>query len=232
VGIEVVQTLLPPNTDTAAATGRILDLVEEEEVDALFLQFPFPKGVDGAALVGAVPEELDVDAMTEGRTRRYLESATEAPPLTVAACLALLGDFELELHGRQGALVCRASPFAQVFETALHRLGADVVVVPPEAATSEPLLRQAGLVVVAANSPGLIRSEDLASGAVVIDVGYFNPGGVGDVDARGGIDHLSALSPVPGGIGPMVVSMLIERVIGFAEAKIQNGEAGPEGDTL
>jgi methylenetetrahydrofolate dehydrogenase (NADP+)/methenyltetrahydrofolate cyclohydrolase len=216
VGIEVVQVLVPPTATTTGAVRRTLDLVESGCIDALFLQFPFPDGVDRAALIEAVPEELDVDAMTEGRTRRYHGSITEPPPLTVAACLALLGDFGLDVHGLHGVLVCEPSPFAEVFKEALSRRGTSMALVPPGTVPSEPLVREAGLVVVAAASPGLVQSKDLAPGAVVIDAGYFNPGGIGDVDTTGGVDHLLALGPVPGGIGPMVISKLIDRVIEFA----------------
>ena len=78
-------------------------------------------------------------------------------------------------------------------------------------------VQQAALVVVAASDPGVVPSTALAAGSICIDVGYFNSGGRGDVDTAGGVAHLGAFSPAPGGIGPMTVSVLVERVIAFAE---------------
>ncbi len=75
------------------------------------------------------------------------------------------------------------------------------------------------LVVVAAGRPGAVSAQAMAPGTVAIDLGYHNTGGRGDIDTTGGFDHLRAIAPVPGGIGPMTVSVLIERTIAAAEAR-------------
>jgi methylenetetrahydrofolate dehydrogenase (NADP+)/methenyltetrahydrofolate cyclohydrolase len=81
-------------------------------------------------------------------------------------------------------------------------------------------LAECRLVVVSAAHPGIVSAGWLAPDAVAIDAGYFNEGGVGDIDVSDGFGHLRALAPVPGGIGPMTISMLIERVIERAEADL------------
>ena len=93
-------------------------------------------------------------------------------------------------------------------------------VVFPDAEDLAGRLADALLAVVTVGRPGFLPSTALADGAVAIDVGYFNPGGRGDIDTRPGVGHLAALAPVPGGIGPMTISLLIERVIEFAEESV------------
>jgi methylenetetrahydrofolate dehydrogenase (NADP+)/methenyltetrahydrofolate cyclohydrolase len=112
-----------------------------------------------------------------------------------------------------------------MFREELTRRGArmgDVLAL--DDAHASAVLSDAGLVVVSVGKPGAVDATGLARGAVAIDVGYFNPGGRGDV--RGDTSHLSAIAPVPGGIGPMTVSMLIERTILFAEHNAVGWEAG------
>ena len=92
--------------------------------------------------------------------------------------------------------------------------------------------RDAQLVVVTAARPGLVRAVDHAEGAVVIDVGYYNAGGRGDVDVTGGTAHLRALAPVPGGIGPATIAMLVERVIEFAEGSSDGAGAVGGGEAV
>lgn len=219
-GIAVIPEILPSSADTDRARGAVAAMVEAESPDAVFVEFPFPAHVDGDAVVAAVPESLDVDVMTDGRTRRYLEDAEGPPPLTVSAALALLDAYDIGIAGLRGVVVAEAFPFTVMFSQALARRGARMApILPPESADLAERVGEAGLVVVAASSPGLLSAADLAAGAVVIDAGYFNPGGRGDIDTTAGTGHLRALAPVPGAIGPMTVSMLVERVIEFARER-------------
>lgn len=214
-GLEVDARILPSDAETGAAVKTMAELVRSG-VDAIFLEFPFPDGIDVEALMAAVPEELDVDVMTADRIRGYMDAAEGPAPLTVAAALALLDGFEVEVRGLDGVVVTEASPFAEMFSEALVRRGARMrPLVSPDAAS--PAVHDAQLIVSIAGQPRLLDAGELAPGAVVIDAGYFNPGGVGDVDCSEGTGHLAALAPVPGAIGPMTVSMLVERVIAFAE---------------
>lgn len=215
VEVEAVPHVLPSGIATEKARQAV-ETLARQAVDGIFLEFPFPAQIDAEELIGAVPVALDVDVMTATLTRRYLDEAWGEPPVTVEAALALLDTFGIDITGLDGVLIADPSPFAEMFNEALARRGARMRPrQPPEQAGSA--VRGAELVVSAAAHPGLIRSNELASGAVVIDAGYFNEGGRGDVDTANGIEHLRALAPVPGAIGPMTISMLLERVIRRAE---------------
>ena len=217
VGVEATPILLAAGAGTDDVRRAIADGLAAHSPDAVFVEFPFPEGVDGDAVMAFVPEPLDVDVMTPGRIRRYLDEGAGVPPLTVAAALALLDRYDVSVAGLDGIVIAEPSPFAEMFRAALARRDARMrPLVPP---TAPDLARQIGaakLVVAAAARPGLIDSAMLAPGTVAIDGGYYNPGGRGDIDLAGGTSHLAALAPVPGGLGPMTVSMLLERTIEFA----------------
>ena len=201
----------------AASTATVLAALARTPagVDGLFLEFPFPAAVDEGAVIASLPVELDVDVMTAARIDAF-RAGRGAPPATVAAALGLLDDGAVSIDGLRGVVVADSSAFVDMFAEALSRRGADMALVRPADVVRA---RDAQLVVSCAARPGLLRSDELAPGAVVIDAGYFNPGGRGDIDTRGGIAHLGALAPVPGGIGPATIAMLVERVIEFAERR-------------
>lgn len=213
-GVEAVPVLLPPTTGTKGVLDAIAALVDGRP-DALFLELPFPHAIEPEVVVAAVPEAIDIDVMTAPRIRRYFEGEGP-PPLTISAGLALLDGFKIDVAGMSGIVIAGPSPFAEMFREALARRGARMrPLVPPISALKEALHAQ--MIVAAAGQPALLDAARLPAGAVVIDAGYFNRGGIGDVDTSRSTEHLGALAPVPGGIGPMTVSMLVERVIACAE---------------
>jgi methylenetetrahydrofolate dehydrogenase (NADP+) / methenyltetrahydrofolate cyclohydrolase len=217
-GVDVVPLILGPDVTTGGALDRMSDVLRDGSFDGVFVQFPFPDTIDGDALVSAVPVELDVDIMTPVRMARYMNGTDELPPVTVAAALLLLEEYGVSIDGRQGIVVAGEHPFSLMLRAALVLRGADMAaLVDPADPDLDRRVGTAELVVVSAAEAGLVPSTTIAPGAVAIDVGYFNPGGRGDIDLTGGIDHLAAISPVPGGVGPMTISALLERVVLFAE---------------
>lgn len=220
VGVEAVPKVLPEHVGSPSAR-ELVEGLAELRLDGIFLEFPFPDHIDAHNVVEGVPQDLDVDVMTAGRTRRYLDHDDGQPPVTVEAALALLDAYDIELEGLDGVIVADASPFAEMFRKAFARRGARMrPLQPPESAAKR--VGDSQLVVSAAARPALLRSDGLAAGAVVIDAGYFNSGGRGDIDTSPGVEHLRALAPVPGAIGPMTVSMLVQRVIEFAEGSCRS----------
>ncbi|MGH7447554.1 MAG: tetrahydrofolate dehydrogenase/cyclohydrolase catalytic domain-containing protein [Longimicrobiales bacterium] len=217
-GIDVTPLIIPPGVSTPEAAAKMHAIVRAQRMDGVFVQFPFPETIDGEAFGEAIPAELDVDVMTPAGIARFMKGMGGLPPVTASAGLLLLDEYGISIAQRRGVMVADERPFSQMFRTALMRRGALMEpLIDPGARDRDRKVREAELVVVAAGSPGLVQSATLASGAVAIDVGYFNPGGRGDIDLSGGFQHLAAVSPVPGGIGPMTVSALIERVVMFAE---------------
>lgn len=217
-GVDVTPLIIPPGVRTADAIGRMHRTVSAHAFDGVFVQFPFPDLIDGDMFAAAIPVNLDVDIMTPVRTAQFMNGMDTLPPVTVSAGILLLDAYGVSIADRRGIVVADASPFSLMFRAALVLRGADMsALVAPHAPDLDEQVHAAGLVVVSAGIPGLVRSTTISPDTVAIDVGYFNPGGRGDIDMSGGVEHLAAIAPVPGGIGPMTVSALIERVVLFAE---------------
>lgn len=218
-GVDVQLLVLPAGTGTQGAVAALERATEDLPPDGILLQLPFPSGIDLNLLVAAVPPQADVDVMRPERFDAFMAGRLDRPPATVAAVLALLEEGRVDIRGREGVVIGEEVPLTAMLGEALARRGASVVIVPPGSGELQGRLADATLVVAAVNRIGAVRSTDLAPGAVVVDGGYFNPGGRGDVDVTAGVDHLEALAPVPGGVGPMTVSALLEGVIAAAEGR-------------
>lgn len=216
-GVEVRTLILRRGLDTRDARTAFEEAVADARADGVFVQFPFPADIAGEVLAGAIPPEADIDVMNPRSVREFLAGREPMPPLTVAATLTLLEAHRIRLPGRTGLVIGDTTPFNCMFREALGRRGARTVLVSPDSPELTARLAESTLVVTSAARPGMVRSGSLAPGSIVVDGGYFNPGGVGDVDLSDGADHLEALAPVPGGIGPMTVSALVEAVIVRAE---------------
>ena len=219
MGVDINPAIVPAaaRTDRALAMMRIQ---ESQEVDGIFVQVPAPPAIDVDMLVARIPEALDVDVMSPESVRRYMSSPDSLPPVTVTACLDLLDGFAVDPGGLSGVIVAEPNPFTLMMREALLRRGVRMRrMLPVDAEDLEEEVRRHRLVVVAVGRPGAVSAHAMAPGTVAIDLGYYNVGGRGDIDVTGGFDHLRALAPVPGGIGPMTVSVLIERTIAAAEAR-------------
>lgn len=220
-GVEAVPLVPAADAGTDEVCRQLSEALEREDPDGVFVQFPFPSGVDGHAVAALIPPEADVDVMSPGSEALYLAGDGGRPPLTPAAALALLDHAGVALEGRAGVVVGDPIPYHDLFREALDRRGAAMEpVVSPDAPDLKERLGRSDLVVVSVARAGWVPSSWFAPGAVVVDAGYFNPGGKGDVDTRPGVDHLSVLVPVPGGVGPMTVSALVEAVIAAAERRL------------
>ena len=216
-GVRVHPLVLPHDAETTGAVAAFDAALVEARADAVFVQFPFPDAIDAEAICARIPQDADIDVMHPASVEAFLSGDATRPPLTIAAACALLDAHGIDVAGRSGRIVGDGTPFDRMFAAVLARREARMSVAPLAGPEHDLDLQAAALVVTSVGRPGEIRAADLAPGAVVIDGGYFNPGGIGDVDVTGGIDHLAAFAPVPGGLGPMTVSALVEAVIDAAE---------------
>jgi methylenetetrahydrofolate dehydrogenase (NADP+) / methenyltetrahydrofolate cyclohydrolase len=217
-GIDAVPLVIPADSGTSAAV-HALESASSRAVDAVFVQVPCPDSIDENALLRALPPALDVDIMTAERAEAYLRGEHDLSPVTVTGALALLDEYAIALEGRRGVLIADASMYAALIVEAFGRRGAPLDTVPPDTPDCGARAAAADIVVAAAGRPGIISAARLLPGCIALDFGYYNPGGRGDIDTGCGSAHLGALMPVPGGVGPMTVSALLERVVAFAESE-------------
>jgi methylenetetrahydrofolate dehydrogenase (NADP+) / methenyltetrahydrofolate cyclohydrolase len=216
-GIEAVPLIVDAGDATPGAQSALTSAIAESLPDAVFVQLPLPACIREEVITSVIPTESDVDIMSPERVQRYMATPGEVPALTISAALLLLEAHAVSIEGRRGVVVAEDSAFSLMFREALSRSGAQMEpLVAPASVDLRARVSRADLVVVAAGRPGLLHTGMLTRGAIALDIGYFNKGGRGDIDVSPGIEHLAAIMPVPGGVGPMTVSALLERVVQFS----------------
>jgi methylenetetrahydrofolate dehydrogenase (NADP+)/methenyltetrahydrofolate cyclohydrolase len=221
VGIDVVVDRLPQSAGTQEVRARLDRLREDESVHGVMLQQPLPVHLSIREIADAIPVGKDVDgAHPTNQGHLAFGSGTEFVPATPAAVMLLLERSpHWPLRGRQAVMIGRSIVVGAPVAMLMLAQDATVTVLHKESASLQPYVRMAEIVVVATGVPGLIRGEDLAPGATVIDVGTTVVDGVlkGDVDYDSAARVAGAITPVPGGVGPVTNVALLQNVVKSAE---------------
>ena len=210
---------------SSASSGEIeaalRRLSADPSVHGVILQTPLPIGVDFARAASSIDPAKDVDGANPSSLGRLAAGLAAFPPATAQAVVALLDHHGIPLSGRHAAVVGRSTVVGKPVAHLLLDRDATVTICHSRTSELAAITRQADVVVAAAGRPGLITTEHVRAGAVVIDVGTnsTDDGGlVGDVDAADVEGHVAALTPVPGGVGPVTTALLLEHTVRAAEA--------------
>ena len=221
LGVRTVQ--LSATASEAEISGTLTALSADADVAGIILQSPLPTGVDRDRVAAAIAPEKDADGLTRANVARLDAGDTSGPlPATAAAVMELLRAHDIALAGRRAVVVGRSAVVGRPVAQLLRLAGASVEVVHRRTPDFGAVTREAEILVVAAGVRGLVRGEHVAPSAVVIDVGIHAVGEqiLGDVDAESVAAVLGtngALSPVPGGVGPLTNAILVLQVARAAE---------------
>ena len=215
-GLAVKKISLAATASEAEMSATLQRLSEDPDVAGIILQSPLPSGVDRARVVAAIDPQKDVDGATAVNAARLAAGDLDGTllPATAAAVMELLRAHEIPLRDQRAVVVGRSAVVGGPVAQLLALAGAQVAVVHSKTPDMGAITRTAQILVVAAGVRGLVRGEHVAPGCVVIDVGIHADGDhiVGDVDAgsvSAAIGESGALSPVPGGVGPMTNAILV-----------------------
>jgi methylenetetrahydrofolate dehydrogenase (NADP+)/methenyltetrahydrofolate cyclohydrolase len=219
-GKEGIACDLLRTTTAAGVSATLAQLADDPEVHGVMLQTPLPEGALLADLARAIPAGKDVDGASPESLGRVTAGLPAFAPATAEAVLALLDYYQVELHGRHAVVVGRSVVVGKPVAHLLLDRHATVTIGHSRTADLAAITRQADVLVVAAGRAGLIGPEHVSPGATVIDVGTNVTGDgllAGDVDpAVAGV--AAALSPVPGGVGPVTTALLLRHVVEAAAA--------------
>lgn len=215
-GLAVKKISLAATASEAEISATLQRFSEDPDVAGIILQSPLPSGVDRARVVAAIDPQKDVDGATLVNAARLTAGDLDGTllPATAAAVMELLRAHEIPLRGQRAVVVGRSAVVGGPVAQLLALAGAQVEVVHSKTPDMGAITRTAQILVVAAGVRGLVRGEHVAPGCVVIDVGIHADGDriAGDVDAESvsaAIGESGALSPVPGGVGPMTNAILV-----------------------
>ncbi|WP_412544200.1 bifunctional 5,10-methylenetetrahydrofolate dehydrogenase/5,10-methenyltetrahydrofolate cyclohydrolase [Longispora sp. K20-0274] len=215
VGIACEVVDLGPDADAQALRATLTDT----DADGVILQTPLPAGVSGRDLALAIDPARDVDGANPVSLGRLASGLPSYAPATAEAVVALLDHHGVALAGREVVVVGRSTVVGKPLAHLLLDRDATVTVCHSRTADLAAVTRRAQILVVAVGRAGLITAEHVAPGAVVIDVGTHptaDGGLVGDVDAGSVTGRAGALSPVPGGVGPVTTALLLRHTLDTA----------------
>jgi methylenetetrahydrofolate dehydrogenase (NADP+)/methenyltetrahydrofolate cyclohydrolase len=193
-------------------------LSEDPSVDGIFVQYPLPAHVDERALFDAIGPEKDVDGVTSHSLAATAIGAPGFRTCTAAAIMLLLDYYGVELEGLHAVVI--GTSLALGLPTGMMLLTRQATVTYCHAETQDlpAIVERGDLLVTSVGRPKLVRGEWLKPESVVIDAGYYN-GSVGDVDTDGAMLAASLVSPVPGGVGPVTVAVLLHQTVVAAERR-------------
>jgi len=215
VGITSLGAHLPAATPAAEVLAAVQRLNADPTCDGILLQLPLPAGLNEGPLLLAIDPEKDADGLHTLNLGRLLKGEPGPRSCTPAGVMALLAAAGIELAGKRAVVVGRSILVGQPMALMLQAADATVSVAHSRTADLAALTHQADVLVVAAGRPRMIGAEHVQPGAVVVDVGiHRTEGGLcGDVRFEEVEPIASAISPVPGGVGPMTVTMLLVNTV-------------------
>jgi methylenetetrahydrofolate dehydrogenase (NADP+) / methenyltetrahydrofolate cyclohydrolase len=215
VGITSLGAHLSADTPAAAVLAAVQRLNDDPACDGILLQLPLPTGLDEGPLLLAIDPDKDADGLHTLNLGRLLKGESGPRSCTPAGVMALLAAAGIELAGKRAVVVGRSILVGQPMALMLQAANATVSVAHSRTADLAALTRQADVLVVAAGKPRMIGAEHVQPGAVVVDVGiHRSEGGLcGDVRFEEVEPIAGAISPVPGGVGPMTVTMLLVNTV-------------------
>ncbi|MBO4503239.1 MAG: bifunctional 5,10-methylenetetrahydrofolate dehydrogenase/5,10-methenyltetrahydrofolate cyclohydrolase [Bacteroidales bacterium] len=219
LGMECQTHLLPDDTPEADLYALVDSLNHDAYVDAILIQLPLPDHYDSARILDSIDYRKDADGLHLMNVGLLHLGEPYVMPCTPKGILTLLSTNGIEVAGRHAVVIGRSQLVGEPTAQLLIRKNATVTLCHSHTRNLPELTRLADIVITAAGHPGLLKPEDLKEGAVLIDVAInrTEEGLVGDVYSPATCEaldkRLSAATPVPGGVGPMTIAMLMNNVL-------------------
>ncbi|MFD3585275.1 bifunctional 5,10-methylenetetrahydrofolate dehydrogenase/5,10-methenyltetrahydrofolate cyclohydrolase [Streptomyces sp. NPDC058683] len=218
-GIASRHVALPATTTTEELVGTLRELSADPAVHGILLQHPVGEHIDERAAFEAIAPEKDVDGVTFASFATMSFGLPGFVSCTPGGILRLLDAYDVDPAGKRAVVVGRSAILGKPVGMLLLARDATVTYCHSRTADLSAAVREADIVVAAVGRPRLIRGQDIKPGAVVLDAGY-NEGNVGDVDFDTAIERASLITPVPGGIGPMTIAVLLEQTVTAAALQL------------
>jgi methylenetetrahydrofolate dehydrogenase (NADP+)/methenyltetrahydrofolate cyclohydrolase len=226
VGIAGFDHRLPADASQGEVEALLQELNADEQVSGILLQLPTPPQVDGPALTDLIEPAKDVDALTPVSAGLLAKGRPGLRPCTPAGVMELLRRHDVELEGAEAVVVGRSDLVGKPLAALLLAAHATVTTCHSRTRDLAATCGRADVLVAAVGVPELVRGEWVKDGAVVIDVGInrTDDGLVGDVGFESARERARLITPVPGGVGPMTIAMLLSNTL--AAARMQAEAAG------
>ncbi|MFV0126558.1 bifunctional 5,10-methylenetetrahydrofolate dehydrogenase/5,10-methenyltetrahydrofolate cyclohydrolase [Streptomyces sp. HMX112] len=218
-GIRSRHVGLPATTTTAELVATLQELSRDPGVHGILLQHPAGPDIDERAAFEAIAPEKDVDGVTTSSFAAMSFGLPGFVSCTPGGIMRLLDAYDVDPAGKRAVVVGRSAILGKPAGMLLLARNATVTYCHSRTTDLAAAVREADILVAAVGRPRLIRGEDIKPGAVVIDAGY-SAGNVGDVDFDTAATRASLITPVPGGVGPMTIAVLLAQTVDAAERQL------------
>ncbi len=225
VGILSKYVRLPEATTTEELLVEIGKLNDDPSVHGILLQHPVPHGIDERACFDAILPEKDVDGVTTNSFGKLSMNKAAYFPCTPYGMILLLQEYGIEIAGKHAVVVGRSPILGKPMAVMLTNLDATVTLCHSKTKNLPELVKQADILVGAVGKPEFIQANWIKEGAVLLDAGY-NVGNVGDIQISVAKDKSSYYTPVPGGVGPMTIAVLLLQTLYSYQGKFSPPLAG------
>jgi len=214
-GMVSVEHRLPADVGAEALLALVADLNADPTIDGILVQLPLPKHIDEQAVIAAIDPDKDVDGFHPINAGRLATGSAGFVPCTPLGCVMLLKSVVPNLSGMEAVVVGRSNIVGKPMAQLLLRESCTVTVVHSRTRDVRAHVGAADIVVAAVGIPQMIKGDWLTPGATVIDVGInrTEAGLVGDVDFASAVGVAGAITPVPGGVGPMTIACLLRNTL-------------------
>ena len=234
-GMESFEHKLPETTSQEELLALVRQLNDDDTVDGILVQLPLPKGLDEKTVVEAINPDKDVDGLHVISAGRLATGLPGLVPCTPLGSIMLLKDRLGDLSGLDAVVIGRSILVGKPVAQLLLAENCTVTMAHSRTRDLKEVVRRADIVVAAVGRPEMIKGDWIKPGATVIDVGINRVAGdepgktklVGDVDYAGAIEVASAVTPVPGGVGPMTIAVLLRNTV--VAAHMREGLTPPAG---
>ena len=213
LGFHHVQIDLAEDVEQSELEAVVNRLNADDDIDGVLVQLPLPRHLDERSVIDRIAPEKDVDGLTLTNTGALTQGRPRLVACTPSGVMRLLRDAEIELEGKRACVIGRSNIVGRPMAALLEQANATVTLCHSRTRGVERIIAESDVVVAAVGRPGFVHGDCLKEGAVVIDVGInrLEDGSlVGDVDFPSACERAGAITPVPGGVGPMTIAMLME----------------------
>ncbi|MHC1625731.1 MAG: bifunctional methylenetetrahydrofolate dehydrogenase/methenyltetrahydrofolate cyclohydrolase FolD [Methanoculleaceae archaeon] len=214
VGIGSIGINLPADADTGAVKEAVIRLNQDSQINGILVQLPLPPQVDTAAVISTIDPEKDVDGFHPLNLGRLFSGNPLFAPCTPQGIMTLLDEYDIPVAGSRAVVIGRSIDVGRPMAALLINADATVTVCHSRTRNVKEEMRRADILISAVGRRGFVTVDCVAPGATVIDVGinYDESGRLcGDVDFDAVREIAGAITPVPGGVGPMTISTLMEQ---------------------
>ncbi|WP_136161968.1 bifunctional methylenetetrahydrofolate dehydrogenase/methenyltetrahydrofolate cyclohydrolase FolD [Sphingomonas flavalba] len=214
-GMESFERRLPADTGQAELLALVAELNADPAVDGILVQLPLPAQIDADAVIAAIDPDKDVDGFHPVNAGRLASGLDGFVPCTPLGCLMLLKDRIGSLSGLDAVVIGRSNIVGKPMAQLLLRESCTVTIAHSRTRDLPAVVHRADIVVAAVGRPEMVKGDWLKPGATVIDVGINRVDGklVGDVAFESTLPVAGAITPVPGGVGPMTIAVLLRNTL-------------------